>query len=61
MPPERILHAAFGSRDDIGPATEVGLKTAWINRAGEPAREKPVPDLTLANLSELANLFDAAT
>jgi len=61
VPPERILHAAFGFRYDIGPATEVGLKTAWINRAGEPPREAPVPDLTLANLSELANLFDAAT
>ncbi len=59
VPPERILHAAFGFRYDIGKAHELGLRTAWINRAGEPSRETPIPDLTLANLSDLAALFHA--
>lgn len=30
-----ILHAGFGFKYDVVPATELGLKTCWINRQGE--------------------------
>jgi 2-haloacid dehalogenase len=36
-PPERILHVAFGFKYDIGPAARHGMRTAWVNRHGEPA------------------------
>jgi 2-haloalkanoic acid dehalogenase type II len=35
-PPERVLHVAFGFKYDIGPAARAGMRTAWINRHGEP-------------------------
>lgn len=37
--PARILHVAFGFKYDIGPAQRVGMRTAWVNRAAEPAPE----------------------
>jgi 2-haloalkanoic acid dehalogenase type II len=35
-PPEEILHVAFGFKYDIGPAKRHGLRSAWVNRHGEP-------------------------
>lgn len=32
---DEILHAGFGFKYDVVPATELGLKTCWINRSGE--------------------------
>lgn len=31
-----ILHAGFGFKYDIVPATELGYQTCWVNRQGEP-------------------------
>ncbi|MFM9107798.1 MAG: haloacid dehalogenase type II [Chloroflexota bacterium] len=31
-PPREILHVAFGFKYDIGPASELGMDSAWINR-----------------------------
>jgi 2-haloacid dehalogenase len=41
--PEEILHVAFGFKYDIGPASKLGLHTAWVNRHVEemPAGERP--------------------
>jgi 2-haloacid dehalogenase len=36
VPPERILHVAFGFKYDIGPAKRAGMRTAWVNRHIEP-------------------------
>ena len=35
LPPEQILHTAFGFKYDIGPAVRHGMQTAWINRHAE--------------------------
>ncbi|HNR04307.1 MAG TPA: haloacid dehalogenase type II [Bacillota bacterium] len=32
---EEILHAGFGFKYDVVPATELGYETCWINRQGE--------------------------
>ncbi|MGE5291350.1 MAG: haloacid dehalogenase type II [Micromonosporaceae bacterium] len=33
VPPERILHVAFGFEYDNGPAKMLGMRTAWVNRS----------------------------
>ncbi len=35
IPADEILHVGFGYRYDLGPAAEVGMKTAWLNRSTE--------------------------
>ena len=35
-----ILHVAFGFKYDIGPAQQLGFRTAWVNRKRE---ERPGP------------------
>jgi 2-haloalkanoic acid dehalogenase type II len=35
VPPEEILHVAFGFKYDIGPAGRRGMQTAWVNRHAE--------------------------
>jgi 2-haloacid dehalogenase len=37
LPREQILHVAFGFKYDIGPAQQMGLQTAWVNRKQESA------------------------
>jgi 2-haloacid dehalogenase len=37
LPREQILHVAFGFKYDIGPAQQMGLQTAWVNRKQEGA------------------------
>jgi 2-haloalkanoic acid dehalogenase type II len=37
LPPDQILHVAFGFKYDIGPAQQMGLQTAWVNRKQETA------------------------
>jgi 2-haloacid dehalogenase len=41
--PERVIHVAFGFEYDIGPAQNLGMQTAWINRhvAAAPGPERP--------------------
>ena len=35
-PPEAVLHVAFGFKYDLPPANRAGMRTAWVNRHGEP-------------------------
>ena len=39
--PGEILHVAFGFKYDIGPAKQLGMRSAWVNRKREP---RPGPD-----------------
>jgi len=39
--PAEILHVAFGFKYDIGPAKQLGFRTAWVNRKRE---QRPGPD-----------------
>jgi 2-haloacid dehalogenase len=52
--PEEIVHVAFGFKYDIGPAKELGLRTAWVNRYAEPAPGAERPDHEWRDLWPLA-------
>jgi 2-haloacid dehalogenase len=57
LPPEQILHVAFGFKYDIGPAQRLGMRTAWVNRKGEPRPGDEVPDHEWRDLWGLAELL----
>jgi len=54
LPPDQILHVAFGFKYDIGPAQELGMRTAWINRHQEPPPGEARPDHEWTDLWPLA-------
>jgi 2-haloacid dehalogenase len=56
--PEQILHVAFGFKYDIGPAQQLGFRSAWVNRRREPRPGPAVPDLEWPGLWGLAELAD---
>jgi 2-haloacid dehalogenase len=55
-PRETHVHVAQSHLHDVVPATELGLRTIWINRYGE--RRKPPPTRELADLSQLPETLD---
>jgi 2-haloacid dehalogenase len=62
-PPESVLHVAFGFKYDIGPASRLGFRTAWVNRHAEPlpppaGRARVEPDHEWRDLWGLARLAD---
>src|SRR4051795_9730891 len=59
VPAGQILHVAFGFKYDIGPAQQLGFRSAWVNRRGDPRRGPAVPDLEWRDLWGLARLADA--
>jgi 2-haloalkanoic acid dehalogenase type II len=56
VPPEQILHVAFGFKYDIGPAQQLGFASAWVNRHAEARPGAAVPDLEWRDLWGLAEL-----
>jgi 2-haloacid dehalogenase len=52
------VHVAQSVFHDIVPATELGLRTIWINRLDEPPPESPKPTRTLPDVSALADALD---
>jgi 2-haloacid dehalogenase len=57
LPPEAVLHAAFGWKYDLAPARSLGMRTCFVNR-GNVTTEEP-RDLEVASLAALAELMDA--
>jgi 2-haloacid dehalogenase len=55
-PRETHVHVAQSHFHDVVPATELGLRTIWINRYGE--RREPPPTRELADLSALPEELD---
>jgi 2-haloacid dehalogenase len=55
---DQILHVAFGFKYDIGPAQQLGFRSAWVNRRGDPRPGPAVPDLEWPDLWGLAQLAD---
>ena len=53
--PEDVLHVAFGFKYDIGPASDLGIDTVWINRHREP-----LPDGDVAPTHEWHDLWGLA-
>jgi 2-haloacid dehalogenase len=55
--PADVLHVAFGFKYDIGPAKEVGMPTAWVNRHAEALPDPAtVPEHEWRDLWGLAEL-----
>jgi 2-haloacid dehalogenase len=54
---DRHVHVAASLFHDIQPATELGLRTVWINRLGE--HPGPEPDVELGSLSGLGEALDS--
>jgi 2-haloacid dehalogenase len=54
---DQHVHVAASLFHDIQPATELGLKTVWINRLGE--HPGPHPDVELRSLSGLGDALDS--
>ena len=59
VPPEQILHVAFGFKYDIAPAQQLGMRSAWVNRHQEPAPGDALPDYEWNDLWPLAGLASA--
>jgi 2-haloacid dehalogenase len=53
---EQHVHVAQSHFHDIVPATELGLRSIWINRYGE--RHEPAPTRELSDLSRLPDTLD---
>jgi 2-haloacid dehalogenase len=53
-PPD--VHVAASLLHDIGPATELGLRTVWVNRLGE--RAGPEPTVEITDLELLPGVLD---
>jgi len=56
LPPEQVLHVAFGFKYDIGPAQRLGMQTAWVNRKQEAAPGPEQADHVWADLWPLAGV-----
>jgi 2-haloacid dehalogenase len=54
--PGRHVHVAASLFHDIAPARQLGLRSVWINRLGEPAG--PQPTVELRDLSDLGETLD---
>jgi 2-haloacid dehalogenase len=54
---KRYVHVAASLFHDIAPATELGLRTVWVNRLGE--EPEPQPDIELHTLAGLADTLDS--
>jgi HAD superfamily hydrolase (TIGR01549 family) len=59
--PAQILHVGDDPAMDMVGAREAGLRTAWINRAGDPWPPElgAAPELDLRDMSALADWLDA--
>jgi 2-haloacid dehalogenase len=56
-PPGNVVHVAFGFKYDIGPASRLGLRTAWVDRHAEHQPPGNVrPDHVWKDLWGLAEL-----
>jgi 2-haloalkanoic acid dehalogenase type II len=58
-PPEAILHVAFGFKYDLPPAERAGMRTAWVNRHGEPPPGNARRDYEWRDLWGLAELAES--
>lgn len=56
-PAARVAHAAFGFEYDIATAAALGFRTILVRRGRQEFPPRPVPDLVVGDLAELAALF----
>jgi 2-haloalkanoic acid dehalogenase type II len=60
VPATEVLHVAFGFKYDIGPASDAGMSSAWINRHAEPTPTGAQPDYIWRDLWGLPRLVGAS-
>lgn len=66
VPPAEVLHVGDHPDADVAGAARAGLRSCWINRAGDDGRradwrhEGATPDLEFDSLAALADWLDAA-
>jgi putative hydrolase of the HAD superfamily len=59
LAPTTVLHVGDDPHTDIAGARRVGMRTAWVNRRGEPwPVSVPRPDLEVRDLAELVRLLE---
>ncbi|MBI2955716.1 MAG: HAD hydrolase-like protein [Acidobacteria bacterium] len=58
LPAAKVAHAAFGFEYDIGTAARLGFRTVLVRRTRKEFPTTPVPDLIVADLTELAAQFE---
>lgn len=54
---KEILHAGFGYKYDIVPATQLGYQTCWVNRSGEPRPADCCETYMVGDLKTLAAII----
>jgi 2-haloacid dehalogenase len=57
VPRSAHVHVGASLYHDVAPATELGLRTVWVNRLGEDP--EPQPDVELHSLTGLADALDS--
>lgn len=58
--PEEVLHVGDDPLTDVVGASQAGLLSAWLNRAGAPWLHPTAPDMTIRDLGELAHGLELA-
>jgi 2-haloacid dehalogenase len=61
LPPDHVLHVAFGFKYDIGPASAANMRTAWVNRHADPTPAGASPDYTWRDLWGLLEVVGAGS
>lgn len=61
LPPDEVLHVGDDPLIDVVGASEAGLRSAWINRAGADWNHATAPDLIVRDLDELARRLEPAS
>ena len=61
LPPHEVLHVGDDPLIDVVGASEAGLRSAWINRAGADWNHATAPDLIVRDLDELARRLEPAS
>ena len=59
--PREVLHVGDDPARDVCGAAEVGMRTVWVNTAGEPWPGGPEPDAVVRRLDELEPILSSLT
>ena len=59
LPAHQVLHTAFGYKYDLGPAKQLGMSTAFVNRTGIVLPGQFEPTMTVRSLTELGDRLEA--
>jgi len=59
VPANRVMHAAFGIKYDLGPSTNAGMRSCLVKRGPVPRKLTPQPNLEVTDLGALADAMEA--